>query len=131
MEHSITSSTNLAKLPPSEAKWLTHKRHIWRLYIEEKVSLSDLVSELRTLGLSVTDKQVQYRLNQWKFYRNIKGETWKQLGTVIKWRQQDGKKSEVIHNCIRLERTRRSKGTYRNTPPTLQKQNKSADIESG
>ncbi|CAM1505161.1 Fc.00g107980.m01.CDS01 [Cosmosporella sp. VM-42] len=61
---------------PPEEKWLRLKAAIRRLYLVQRMPLKSLVVEVGNLGLSVTEAQLEYKLKQWKFRRNIDKANW-------------------------------------------------------
>ncbi|KAH8894332.1 hypothetical protein GQ53DRAFT_92931 [Thozetella sp. PMI_491] len=59
------------------AVWEGHKEEIRRLYIEERVSVKDLVVIMSTKGLVATEKMYKDRIRQWGFvkYNTRRGRT--------------------------------------------------------
>ncbi|KAH7150362.1 ankyrin repeat-containing domain protein [Dactylonectria estremocensis] len=116
-----------ARSQPTEAEWLEHKAIIRRLYLVEGMSLKKLVAELGGLGLFVTDAQLEYKLKQWEFRRNIDRAAWIAIDRKIAKRKLEGKESQVIHRGKRLKQSTIDKETnrhrdifipYANPPPT-------------
>ncbi|KAH8736363.1 ankyrin repeat-containing domain protein [Ilyonectria robusta] len=102
-----------ARSQPTEAEWLEHKAIIRRLYLIEEMPLKKLVAELGGLGLVVSDAQVEYKLKQWEFRRNIDKATWIIIDRKIAKRKQEGKESQVIHCGKRLKQSTIDKETNR------------------
>ncbi|KAI1329516.1 ankyrin repeat-containing domain protein [Xylariaceae sp. FL0255] len=88
---------------PTETQWLEHKRLIRRLYLTEEKPLEDVVDVLLSLGMKVTDHQLEYKLKKWKFRKNIDKKTWISIGHIIAKRKLDYKESEVIHSGKRVK----------------------------
>lgn len=106
---------------PINLLWAQHKATIRRLYIVEEMSLQQLVVKVRGLGLTVTyerstsfliefrltvfsrKSQLEYKLKQWGFRRNIDKHTWAFIDHAIAKRKREGKESQVIYCGKRLK----------------------------
>ncbi|KAK5651426.1 hypothetical protein OQA88_12514 [Cercophora sp. LCS_1] len=95
----------------SEAEWMKHRDTIWRRYIIDEAPLKDLLVEVQGLGICVTKAQLEYKLKQWNFRRNIDKATWNEIDSNIKKRKRAGKESEVIHYGKRLKPEKVAKAT--------------------
>lgn len=60
-----------------------------------------------------SDAQVEYKLKQWEFRRNIDKATWIIIDRKIAKRKQEGKESQVIHCGKRLKQSTIDKETNR------------------
>ncbi|KAM4055232.1 clr5 domain-containing protein [Hirsutella rhossiliensis] len=76
---------------PTEEEWLRHKPAIRRLYLVEQMPLKNLVVEVANLGLTVTKAQLEYKLKQWDFRKNISKERWASIDSIMAKRRREGK----------------------------------------
>ncbi|KAI0531834.1 ankyrin repeat-containing domain protein [Xylaria digitata] len=104
---------------PSEEEWLRHKELIRRLYIVDGIPLKKLTDKLRENGLNVTNHQLEYKLKQWKFRKNIDKMTWVSIDRHISKRKRDNKKSEVIYCGKRMKPSTVEKETDRHRDVTI------------
>ncbi|KAH7258961.1 uncharacterized protein BKA55DRAFT_561859 [Fusarium redolens] len=82
---------------PTEGDWLDRKDLIRYEYLVNDRSLKDLVILLRAQGLHTTKGQLEYRLRNWNFSKNIDKETWQYVKRKIRKHQDKGKDSDVIY----------------------------------
>ncbi|KAK4444167.1 hypothetical protein QBC34DRAFT_360781 [Podospora aff. communis PSN243] len=77
-------------------RWTEFAPAIWRLYIIEELPLKDLVREVeKMMNIPVTKAQLEYKLRQSGFRRNLDEKTWKWLDGVIQQRREAGKETTV------------------------------------
>ncbi|KAI1262919.1 ankyrin repeat-containing domain protein [Xylariaceae sp. FL1019] len=102
---------------PTESQWFSHKEIIRRYYIEDGLSLDQLIKRLASLGLTVTPSQLEYQLKKWKLRKNIDKKTWLSIDHRIKKRKQQGKESEVIHcgKRVKTETVKKETDRHRDT----------------
>ncbi|KAI0535179.1 hypothetical protein GGR58DRAFT_519644 [Xylaria digitata] len=106
------------KLP--EDVWDGWKGTIRRLYLRQQLPLKSVLEYLRERGLNTSKAQLEYKLKQWRFRRNMNKEAWNFVRHKISRRERDGKKSNVILSGIQLRTETVSKETWRNGPlPSL------------
>lgn len=128
---------------PTQDEWLQHKATIRRLYVVDKMPLKQLLGEVAKMGLHATlvlpshpgrlpsliaiDKtnqssrkaQLEYKLKQWAFRRNIDKDTWITIDRRITKRKREGKDTEVIHCGKRLKPSTVEKETNRHRHKTI------------
>ncbi|KAI0143705.1 ankyrin repeat-containing domain protein [Xylariaceae sp. FL1272] len=93
------------------------KEIIRRYYIEDDLSLDQLVQKLASLGLTVTSSQLEYKLKKWKYRKNIDKKTWIFIDHRIKKRKRQGKESEVMHcgKRVKPETVKKETDRHRDT----------------
>ncbi|KAK3684057.1 ankyrin repeat-containing domain protein [Podospora appendiculata] len=99
---------------PSNTEWNRHKALIRRRYLVDEVSLKELFEELVQKGLTLTLKQLEHQLRDWKFLRNIPSSGWQYAGHRIDKRRVAGKESLVVFNGKRVKPSTVKKETNRN-----------------
>ncbi|KAL6862834.1 hypothetical protein ACO1O0_003072 [Amphichorda felina] len=104
---------------PTQDEWLQHKATIRRLYIVDKMPLKQLLGEMAKMGLQATKAQLEYKLKQWAFRRNIDKDTWIIIDRRITKRKREGKDTEVIHCGKRLKPSTVEKETNRHRHKTI------------
>ncbi|KAF5594152.1 Sex-determining fem-1 [Fusarium subglutinans] len=98
---------------PSEGDWLEHKNLIRDEYLVNNTSLKDLIDLLRAHGLHASKWQLEVKLRNWNFSKNIDKETWQYVDRQIRKRKDEGKDSDVIHCGRRLKKLKVTKETNR------------------
>ncbi|KAH8883779.1 hypothetical protein GQ53DRAFT_663187, partial [Thozetella sp. PMI_491] len=98
---------------PSEDEWLQKKAYIRQRYLVDSASLKQLIVDLGNIGLSVTKAQLEYKLKQWRFQKNIDKATWIELDRRIAKRKREGKNSQVIHCGKRMKQSTVERETNR------------------
>ncbi|KAF4951354.1 hypothetical protein FGADI_7552 [Fusarium gaditjirri] len=98
---------------PSERDWLAHKDLIRYEYLVKETSLEDLAILLKARGLHASKGQLECKLRNWNFSKNIDKETWQYIGRKIRKRKDEGKDSDVIHCGKRLKKVKVTKETNR------------------
>ncbi|RYP64428.1 hypothetical protein DL771_008760 [Monosporascus sp. 5C6A] len=111
-------STRRATQIPRE-EWELWKGLIRTRYLIEGRELDELLGELHDLGFEVTKPQLEYKLSQWRFYKNLKADIWRYVGSTIQKRATALKESVVILSGQRLSGERVEYETRRNELVTL------------
>lgn len=139
---------SVASIPsiPSEEEWLVHKPAIRQLFLVKGKSLEQLVVELQRRGLAATlvslpllrsripksmlitnlfsfrsnrNSQLERKLKQWGFKKNLSREAWISVGHRIRKRKDQGKASGVSVSGVRLKPSAIQKGASRYQEITL------------
>ncbi|KAJ8130538.1 hypothetical protein O1611_g3089 [Lasiodiplodia mahajangana] len=80
----------------SSREWDGHKACIREWYLEKNGSLKEVQAKLKEQGLDATMHQIETKVRDWKFRKNIDKKTWRSIDCHITRRKYAGKKSEVI-----------------------------------
>ena len=123
-ESSLADPSYTAPIMPvshtiSAAEWEMHRPTIQRLYLDEDLTLIDVMKHLREQGFGPSKGQYNRQLKRWNLSKSLKSKDWKRISRKIKARSEEGKLSQVmISGRIIPDRTVR-KETSRHDPPTL------------
>ncbi|KAF5234295.1 hypothetical protein FANTH_12186 [Fusarium anthophilum] len=98
---------------PCEGTWLEHRDLIRYEYLVKNTSLKELIILLRDQGIETTKGQLEVRLRNWKFSKNIDKETWQYVDRKIRKRTDERKDSDVIYHGRRLKKVKVKKETNR------------------
>ncbi|CVK85268.1 uncharacterized protein FPRN_06855 [Fusarium proliferatum] len=98
---------------PSAGDWLAHKDLIRHEYLVKGTKLKELAIMLKSKGLHVSKGQLECKLKNWNFSKNIDKETWQYIDRKIRKRKSEGKDSDVIRGGKRLKRVKVTKETNR------------------
>ncbi|KAL4723590.1 hypothetical protein ACLX1H_009228 [Fusarium chlamydosporum] len=104
---------NTTRTNSREELWLLYKSFIRHKYLMEEVPFKELLHLLNDRGLSVTKSQLEYKLRQWKFFKNMKEPEWRFIARMIKRRERIGKSSQVVFNGKLIDRAKVAKETAR------------------
>ncbi|KAK3321361.1 ankyrin repeat-containing domain protein [Cercophora scortea] len=102
------------KAGPTDTEWNRYKALIRRRYLVDELSLKELCQDLVQEGLTVTLKQLEHQLRDWRFLRNIPASSWQYAGHRIEKRKLAGKDSLVVFNGKRVKPSTVKKETNRN-----------------
>ncbi|KAK1529882.1 hypothetical protein CPAR01_12194 [Colletotrichum paranaense] len=87
----------------SEAKWERVKPSIRRLYLQEDMALSFVLTALETLhNLHASKAQLEWKLKQWGMVKNMSALQWKCVDFRIRERLSRGKKTSLYLSGIPL-----------------------------
>ncbi|KAK9770128.1 hypothetical protein SCAR479_13233 [Seiridium cardinale] len=121
---------SLSLRKPVEADWDRQKGTIRRLFLHQQCTIEELVERVKRNGIIVSKAQMEYKLKQWRFRRNVDKKAWNCIRHRITKRERSGKKSEVILSGVRLKPETILRGTMRNRPlPMLGKARPSSSPE--
>ncbi|KAK9787165.1 hypothetical protein AB5N19_03052 [Seiridium cardinale] len=121
---------SLSLRKPVEADWDRQKGTIRRLFLHQQCTIEELVERVKRNGIIVSKAQMEYKLKQWRFRRNVDKKAWNCIRHRITKRERSGKKSEVILSGVRLKPETILRETMRNRPlPMLGKARPSSSPE--
>ncbi|KAH8889107.1 hypothetical protein GQ53DRAFT_843167 [Thozetella sp. PMI_491] len=103
----------------SEQDWQRFKDFIYVEYLFKGEKAKDIIEALKMRGLDVTKPQLEYKIKQWGFIKNISANMWRNANSVIQKRQQAGKMSVVIRSGKRLPLHKVETEIRRNVLPSL------------
>ena len=109
-------------MPPSHItlhNWNAHKETIIDLYIQQDVSLDDLVKHMKSRGFKASRGQYDRQLKKWNVFKNLQEKQWKLVIRTIKDRRAVLRSSEVFFHGRRLPSSRVRKAIQRYDPPKL------------
>ena len=112
--------------------WNAHKESIKSLYIEQDVSLDDLVKIMNERGFKATKGQFERRLRSWKMFKNLQEKQWKVVIKKIKIRKAQSLSSDVYFHGRRLPSPKVRKAIQRyDLPKRLSSPSPSPDMMEG
>ncbi|RYP68044.1 hypothetical protein DL771_006885 [Monosporascus sp. 5C6A] len=82
--------------------WDLYREAIRHAYLIQEKSLKDIRAFLKDAGFTVTVAQLEYKLKQWKFRRNLNKEAAIHIDYQLKKRKRDGKESDCVLSGVRL-----------------------------
>ncbi|RYP61874.1 hypothetical protein DL769_007527 [Monosporascus sp. CRB-8-3] len=82
--------------------WDLHREAIRHAYLVQEKSLKDISAFLEDAGFTVTVAQLEYKLKQWKFRRNLNKQAVTYIDYQVKKRKRDDKESDIVLSGVRL-----------------------------
>ncbi|RYP51343.1 hypothetical protein DL768_003347 [Monosporascus sp. mg162] len=82
--------------------WDPYREAIRHAYLIQEKSLKDIRAFLKDAGFTVTVAQLEYKLKQWKFRRNLNKQAVTYIDYQVKKRKRDGKESDCVLSGVRL-----------------------------
>ncbi|KAK0367583.1 hypothetical protein CLIM01_15059 [Colletotrichum limetticola] len=87
----------------SEAEWERVRSVIQRLYLQEDMALTFVLTALRTIHKFHASKaQLEWRLKEWHMFKNMTAQQWKCVDVLIRERLSRGKKTSLYLSGIPL-----------------------------
>ncbi|RYP44760.1 hypothetical protein DL768_008805 [Monosporascus sp. mg162] len=87
-------------------EWEHNKEVIHQLWIEENLSLNDVVARMETYGFKRRKPQYERKLKAWGFRKNLKKAERLDIARTTAKRRRDGKESEVLLDGTQLSSKR-------------------------
>ncbi|KAK0614388.1 ankyrin repeat-containing domain protein [Immersiella caudata] len=77
--------------------WGALKPEIWQLYLAESKTLVEVVAAIKAArNIRITPDQLEYKLKQWRFRKNLPPKVWKYVAHQICQRTRVGKKNSQV-----------------------------------
>ncbi|KAI0860337.1 ankyrin repeat-containing domain protein [Xylaria cubensis] len=101
---------------------LNNKILIHRLYHVDDLTVEETVTKLQDRGLNVNNYSLHSMLQEWGYGKNLKKDTWKSLDGILRKREIEDEKSEVIHCCKRVKESTlgKERNRYQDNPTLKQ-----------
>ncbi|RYP10538.1 hypothetical protein DL764_000591 [Monosporascus ibericus] len=82
--------------------WDLYREAIRHAYLTQEKPLKDIRAFLNDAGFTVTVAQLEYKLKQWKFRRNLNKQAATYIDYQVKKRKRNGKESDCVLSGVRL-----------------------------
>ena len=105
-------------LIPAEI-WEAHRTEINDLYINQDLSLVQVVSAMEALDFRASKQSFARQFKKWKMFKNQKGSDWRTISRVLDRRTRAGKLSAVLIKGCEIPQAKVRKETSRYDLPSL------------
>ncbi|KAF2117954.1 ankyrin repeat-containing domain protein [Lophiotrema nucula] len=93
----------MAKRAAECQEWERHKDEVHRLYVTEQKPLGEVMILMSTMGFTRSKSQYERVLKKWGFHKNLTGKEWRSISHRIEKRRAEGKDSEILFQCARVD----------------------------
>ena len=112
---------------PAE-RWEAHKSKIHDLYIDQNLTLDQVVCAMTTHGLQASKQQYSRQFKKWGVSKNRKAADWKYISKNLAYRSRQGKKSVVFVNSQEIPLEKALRETRRYDLPSLIPQSPTPEV---